>query len=152
LTIYELLRLEHQSVRDLLNSLIEQPRRAVFKELRTQFLAHSRSEEDVFYDCLSRIPNRNETAELKTEEHHLIEELLDELAALSMNSPMWKKRLRVLQNLLESHVADEETNIFAMVQPYISERESQDMVLAFEQRREVHISDIEHELSIELEL
>lgn len=101
-------------------------------ELQRQFVAHARAEEIVFYEALREIGHHSEMADTKTEEHHVIEELIESLLKLTPVDRGWGIRLSLLKNQLESHVAEEETVIFGAVMLQIDDELADEMGRRFE--------------------
>ncbi len=147
--IFEELRADHAAIRSLLDEIIESstglsPTKAsegrewpeALQELKTSLFAHNRAEEAVFYEALSQIPHRDELAEIKTEEHHMGETVLDELIAMNPEDSDWDIRLDLLKNQIESHVAEEETLVFSILKEHTSEQEALRMAQEFEKLRE----------------
>ncbi len=92
--IFETLRWDHVGIRDCLDTLIEvstgrehadigEDWAEAFFDLKTLLNAHNRAEETVFYEAVSQIPNREDLADIKTEEHHQAEETLQDLETMS---------------------------------------------------------------------
>lgn len=154
---FELLRIEHASLRDLLDQLIDKstsssaeeaavspPRDEtlerdwpeIMHDLKLALIGHNRAEEAVLYDALRRIPHRSEMADLKTEEHHLAEELLEDLEEINPADRQWAMKLGLLKNQIESHVAEEETTVFSLLLSEITDEESERMSTEFESLRD----------------
>lgn len=137
--IFETLRKDHALVRDQLDLLIglTADRSEVgaskdewieaFYDLKMALVAHNRAEESVFYDVMNRVPNRPELSDIKTEEHHLAEETLQDLEEMSPSDRDWSAMLALLKNQIESHVAEEETFVFGVMQDHITSSESERM-------------------------
>jgi iron-sulfur cluster repair protein YtfE (RIC family) len=152
--IFETLRLEHAAMRSLLDEIIEKSTSEaaisgsptgeapgedwadLLHDFKLSLIAHDRAEEAVFYDVLTRIPNRTEMYDLKIDEHHLAEELLADVEQLNPQDYEWGSRLALLQNQMESHIAEEETVVYAIVREAISDEEAERMAGEFEKLRE----------------
>jgi hemerythrin superfamily protein len=151
MNIFETLRMDHASLRGILEDLIEKSEDSetrslsnvtadqdwpeLFYELKIGLVAHHRAEEAVLYNKLRSLPYRGELADVKTEEHHLIEELLEDLEEINPADQEWSVRLALLQNQIESHFAEEETTVFSLLQPIVSDVESEKMCSEFESLR-----------------
>lgn len=142
--IFEALRLDHIRLRDGLDDLIDMTTgqeltdewAEVFFDLKQSLNAHDRAEETVFYDALTRVPNRQELADIKTEEHHQVEETLQELELIHPAGSGWIQMLFLLRNQIESHIAEEETFVFGLLQGVISDEESEQMGDEFRRLRD----------------
>lgn len=139
MNIFEVLRLDHLRLRDGLDDLIELTSRdsgntnnddtwaEAFFEFKQSLNAHDRAEEAVFYEALTRVPNRQELADIKTDEHHQVEETLQELELINPVTPGWHEVLALLKNQFDSHVAEEETFVFGLLQRVLADEESEQM-------------------------
>lgn len=149
--IFTVLRLEHAAIRSILDDLIEvssdkesaqvggnlgQDWPDLLLDLKLSLVAHNRAEENVVYDFLRQVPHRNETAELKTEEHHMAEEMLEDLEESDPADKQWGTKLALLKNQLESHIAEEETSVFSILEPYVTDEISDKMVVDFQTLRD----------------
>jgi hemerythrin-like domain-containing protein len=152
--IFETLRNDHAVLRDLLDQLIDktEPDQGTllspivdqegadwpvdFHDLKLALVAHNRAEEAVFYDLLNRIPHRTELAELKTEEHHMAEELLEDLEEINPADRTWNEKLSLFKNQIESHIAEEETMVFSLIQPLLDEEEAERLGQEFSSLRD----------------
>lgn len=149
--IFETLRLEHAAIQDMLDQVIDRSSDteslqmgadqgddwpSILHDFKLALLAHDRAEEAVVYEFLRQIPHRGETADLKTEEHHLAEELLEDLEEINPADRAWATKLGLLKNQIESHIAEEETTIFSLLQPHITDEMSDKMAVDFERLRD----------------
>ena len=93
-------------------------RMSLLGKLKPALTAHSRSEEKVVYDALLRVRTNDESHELGDEgyvEHSLVDELLETLASTSASTERWKATAKVLHELLEHHIQEEESDVFALL-------------------------------------
>lgn len=149
--IFETLRIEHAAIQDLLDDLIDattvpmEGERPVIhhadwvecvRELKQTLIAHDRAEEAVFYDLLRSAANRSELADVKTEEHHIVEELIENLERLQPRDGNWPVQLALLKSQIESHIAEEEANVFGIVQPFVDDEHSERLAVEFEKLRD----------------
>ncbi len=115
-----LLSKDHEEAKALakqMHEAVSAPRRmALLRKLKPALTAHSRAEERVVYDALLRVRAKDDSHELGDEgyvEHSLVDELLSTLASTSASTERWKATAKVLDELLEHHIAEEESDIFA---------------------------------------
>lgn len=136
MNIFDTLRQDHAGVRNLVEELIAGENwPEAFYDLKLALVAHNRAEETVFYDILNGIPNREELADIKTDEHHMAEEILQDLEEMSPQDHDWPTTLALLQSQIEAHVAEEETFVFALIGEHLSEDEADDLGERFERAR-----------------
>ncbi|WP_028239166.1 hemerythrin domain-containing protein [Stutzerimonas azotifigens] len=117
----ELLKQDHVRIKDLLGRLTESTERAV--KLRTELLekieqeltAHTRIEEEVLYPALRKEGDKEEAkmAYEAKEEHRAVDSLvLPDLKKTEVGSLEFSGRAKVLKELLEHHIEEEESDMF----------------------------------------
>jgi iron-sulfur cluster repair protein YtfE (RIC family) len=152
MTIFELLAKDHHMLKLRLENLIEATSPSLrdsrpkvtggddatsqLAQLKAAVLAHGRAEESVLYDRLRTLPHRDELADLQIEQHHQVEEHLEELERMDSDSPDWEATLSLLKNELESHLAEEESTVFPLLELAIEPDESERMARSFEIARD----------------
>ncbi|MES2962500.1 MAG: hemerythrin domain-containing protein [Bdellovibrionota bacterium] len=151
MTIFELLCDDHHTLKLKLENLIEvtspslrteRPNASndegafeLLAELKAAVLAHERAEDAVFYDRLRLLPHRDELADLLVEQHHQIDEHLDDLERMGPGAREWEQTLSLLKNELESHLAEEESAVFPILQLAIEGDESERLARRFQMAR-----------------
>jgi hemerythrin superfamily protein len=91
-------------------------RKALLDKLKPALTAHSRAEERVVYDALLRVRADDPSHVLADEgyvEHSLVDELLTTLSSSDTASDRWKANAKVLHELLEHHIEEEQSDVFA---------------------------------------
>ncbi len=119
--ITKILATDHRALKRLLEKLDattergEKIREKLFSQFKVLLVAHSKSEEAVFYDSIKDAGGHD--AKEKTleafEEHHVATVLLKELSALDKSDERWGAKLSVLRELLTHHIEEEEGRVFA---------------------------------------
>lgn len=117
----DLLKADHVRVKDILTQLSESTDRAVKK--RTDLLAklemevsiHTRLEEEILYPAFKKAGGK-EDAEMyyeAKEEHRTVDSLvLPDLKATDPSQPEFAGRVKVVKELLEHHIEEEEKEMF----------------------------------------
>lgn len=117
----DLLKADHVRVKDILTQLSESTDRAVKK--RTDLLAklemevsiHTRLEEEILYPAFKKAGGK-EDAEMyyeAKEEHRTVDSLvLPDLKATDPSKPEFAGRVKVVKELLEHHIEEEEKEMF----------------------------------------
>ena len=120
--ILDTLKKEHDDVKAMLKELVESdsaPRRkSLVKQIKAALVPHARAEEKAVYDPI--IAQKPENYKVDGNEGYLEHELADKtLLKLSRiaqaKSPEFTATAKVLKELLEHHIAEEERNIWADV-------------------------------------
>ena len=128
--ILDTLQKEHDEVQALLKELVESdsaPRRkSLVKQIKAALVPHARAEEKIVYDAV--IALKGENYKVDGEEGYLEHELADKtLLKLSKmtqaKSPEFSAAAKVLKELLEHHISEEERNIWADVRAHFDAEE-----------------------------
>ena len=115
---FQLLKKDHQKVRDLFEELAEieasdtKNRKLVFDQIKHETEIHAQLEEEIFYPALA---DESETAELIEEaykEHKEVKRTLQKLDKMDKNTEEWAELCSTLQETVELHVEEEENEIF----------------------------------------
>jgi len=117
--ILEKLREEHDQVKQLLEQMVEDDdptrRKTLFKEFRTALVKHAGAEEKAVYDRLIRAGGE-EPEMLGTEgyiEHGVADDLIARLGrARNKGDVKWSAGIKVLKEIIEHHIEEEESDIF----------------------------------------
>lgn len=112
--IFSLIQEDHQKVRELFQQLKSGSgnRDQLFSQLKEELELHTHAEEQVFYPVLQEVDVTQDMMEEAIGDHELVEELLEELATAPKDTEEWSEKLDVLQENVEEHVEEEESDIF----------------------------------------
>jgi hemerythrin superfamily protein len=117
MSLLEALKADHDEARDLLIDILEAEdaglRKTLFGRFAAALTAHSRAEENVLYARLTKHEESKDQALEGTVEHQIVDRLIADLKAQpNTRSDEWTARCGVLQELLEHHIEEEETEMF----------------------------------------
>lgn len=130
MNLFEMLHKDHEKVAEIFGRIEETKegdearREDLFQSLHRELDVHSRAEEKFFY---SRLKGDDETRELVLEsldEHRDLKKALEELAAMDKGSVEWTARIRACREMVESHVAEEEHDLFPRARRVLGEEEA----------------------------
>jgi hypothetical protein len=91
-------------------------RKTLLGKLKPALVAHSRAEEAQVYNALLKVKKSQKSHDIGNEgyvEHSLLDELLKRLASNRADSDAWKAEAKVLYELLEHHVEEEQSDMFS---------------------------------------
>ncbi|MDA0221502.1 MAG: hemerythrin domain-containing protein [Proteobacteria bacterium] len=143
-TIYEVLKKDHDSHREVLKRLDatsgDSPEREeLYATMKQEVEAHTAAEEETFYATLMARPEGQEKARHSVSEHKEAVDLLGELDDTAFSSPGWLPRFRKLKEELEHHMDEEENEIFKRARKLIAEPEARELGEAFLERKQAEL-------------
>lgn len=125
MNLFEVIHSEHQKVlgglMDLITAGTQAKRDAILPACVAHLLAHMSAEEAIFYPVLAEDADDQEPVWQALEEHRAGRCLLADLQALSTADPRFRARVKVLHDLMERHVREEEGELFPLAQEIIDE-------------------------------
>lgn len=162
MTIYEVLKRDHRHVEHLFKRIdkalskkdfSEVPE--LFDELKTELTAHSKAEQEVFYQplkVLSASPEGKDLSWEGEEEHHLIRLLLSELSRVPFHSEEWSAKMKVLNEVVDHHVEEEEEEIFKKARMVFSDEETEQIAEDMEALKAIYKTQIDETLDEDVQL
>ena len=119
MNIFEALRKDHEIQRSLLDKLVDtsgdtDKRDEIFKELKKELEIHADGEERFFYVPLIKQDQTQEKARHSIDEHHEIDEFIEQLEETDYSSSAWLKIAKQLKERVEHHLDEEEHEVFQM--------------------------------------
>jgi hemerythrin-like domain-containing protein len=113
-------------------------REALFEEMKTKLLAHAHAEQEVLYRPLqaSKSESSRSFALEGANEHQILEKQLQKLSAEGdKTSEQWAAELKVLRELVEHHVDEEESTGFSCARHDFGKDELEAMAQRFQTRK-----------------
>ena len=133
---------DHEAICDLCRQLVEAAsgpsRLALVQRLQPLLAAHARAEEDTVYAALTKAEESTSrvTGFEGGVQHQLADVALAGLAAKTeAPGEMWKAHAKVLHDLVDRHVCDEENKTFEALGELFSVEEREVLATQFERRR-----------------
>jgi hemerythrin superfamily protein len=115
----ELLKMDHQAVKDLFDQVDGaedgQQRKKIFDKIDTELNVHAHIEETVFYPEMRNLNGLQEMVQEALEEHQEVKTLLEEIEALDPESEEFSSSLEELMENVEHHVEEEENEMFPKI-------------------------------------
>ncbi|SDP99220.1 hemerythrin domain-containing protein [Ectopseudomonas guguanensis] len=128
----ELLKKDHETVKDLLGKLEETTERAVqtrkklLAKIEQELKIHTELEEQIFYPAFRQAGSKDDavmTVEAK-EEHRAVEALvLPDIKETPPSTIEFSGRVKVLKELLEHHIEEEERDMFPQARKLLSKQQ-----------------------------
>ncbi|OBQ55887.1 hemerythrin domain-containing protein [Tamlana sp. s12] len=131
-TIFEALRKDHDTQRNLLERLVAtsgdtESRDVIFKQLKHELDMHANAEERHFYKPLISSDKMQEKARHGIAEHHEIDELIEALEETDYTSSAWLKIAKDLKHKVEHHLEDEEHAFFQLAGKVFTEKQKTEL-------------------------
>ena len=117
-----MLKSDHATVKRLLRELSETTERAVkarerlVSQIEEELKTHAQLEEEIFYPAFKAVAEGTKAEEMfyeAAEEHHVVDMVLPALKAANPKSPEYGAKVKVLKELIEHHIKEEENEMFA---------------------------------------
>jgi hemerythrin superfamily protein len=133
-TIQDLIRQDHQKVSTLFaeleHSTDAQQCQEYFGQIYQDLSVHAKAEEDVVYPAVQPFYGVENTKELIKEQAEM-SQMLNEIRALSPNSPDFNARIKQLKVVVKDHVRQEENILFATIRKNFSEVQQEQLATQF---------------------
>jgi hemerythrin-like domain-containing protein len=132
---------DHKTIKRLLNEGEETTERAektrteLFERLKDFLEIHERIEEEVLYPALKAHPKSKDIALEGFEEHHVVDEILEELETTPVSDETWGAKFKVAKENLEHHIEEEEGDMFKKSRQIFSDEELEQMGKRMEEIR-----------------
>lgn len=134
---------DHGEVASLIEEIMdsEDPaeRDRLFQEMKRKLLAHSQAEQEVLYSRLQASSNQDSRAFAQegTSEHQTVEQQLRKMTSgADKTGDHWSAELKVLQDLVDHHVDEEEGTGFDCARDDFTKEELERMAQLFQRRKE----------------
>jgi hemerythrin-like domain-containing protein len=147
----QLLKTDHKLVKDLLSELEGSTVRAVKKraelllEIQKNLKAHTTIEEEIFYPAFKKAGEKEEAKMYfeALEEHRAAEDLvLPDLLNTDPASDQFSGRAKVLKELIEHHIEEEETEMFKKAKALLSKEQLTDLGAQMESRKKAILAEL----------
>lgn len=140
-----MLKSDHATVKRLLRELAETSERAVKQreslvaQIERELKTHAQVEEEVFYPAFKAAAQKTDAEELfyeAAEEHHVVDMVLPALKAANPKSHEFKAKAKVLKDLLEHHIKEEEQQMFSVARQLWDEEQLRELGDIMQARRD----------------
>lgn len=141
MTIYSVLAGEHNEIILLFQALemapegLESGRKSVFSKLRKELLSHTEAEKRTVYDRVRKITKNEALVNAALEAHAAIEQHVEEIDKLDLNSNEWIHKIHELKSQVEHHIDTEENAFFAEMERLFTNDEAESIARAFHEEK-----------------
>jgi len=137
--ILDTLKAEHDEVKELLSQLQDAEgaaeRKSLVEQIKEALIPHTKAEEKVVYDAVIALKDKDAQADGHEGylEHEWASKTLERLGKITpATSPEHKAAAKVLKELVEHHIREEENNVWSDVEENFSDEERLEMNRDFE--------------------
>lgn len=131
-----MLKSDHATIKRLLRELADTTERSVKQreslvgQIERELKAHAQAEEEVFYPAFKAAAEKTDKVDLfyeAAEEHHVVDMVLPALKVANPKSKEFTAKAKVLKDLIEHHVKEEEGQMFAAARQLFNEDELREL-------------------------
>jgi hypothetical protein len=128
-----LLKEDHEKAKTLMNELEKTTERGVktreekWTKLLKELTIHENMEEQIFYPALHENPKLKEIVLEALEEHHLVDEIVEQLKDTPFEDEHWSAKFKVTKENVEHHIEEEEGPMFTKVRQVFSKDELEEL-------------------------
>ena len=143
--IYSLIKKDHQEIVRLFRRLkaaegFSETSEQLFAQLREEIELHTHAEERVWYPALREAEGTQELVEEALDDHELVQDLLDELTASCIDDAAWNEKLEVLEEHVEDHIEEEESDIFDVALQLFSAKQAAELAQRWQIAKQEHMA------------
>lgn len=132
----EMLKTEHRAVEELFEKFEgaedAASKRRIFEQLADALAVHATIEERHFYPAVKEEPTEDIVLE-SLEEHLEIKRVIADLLSMDASDEAFEAKVKVLQEDVEHHVEEEETELFPKVKKLFDQEQLETLAAAMEQ-------------------
>ncbi|HEX7193276.1 MAG TPA: hemerythrin domain-containing protein [Thermoanaerobaculia bacterium] len=139
-----MLKSDHATVKRLLRELNAssnvRERERLCSQIERELKTHAQIEEEVFYPAFKAAAEKTENLNLvyeAAEEHHLVDIELPSLVAANPKSHEFEAKAKVLQDLVEHHIKEEEGEMFVAARQLFDDDQLRQLGDLMETRKEM---------------
>lgn len=129
--IFRKLKEEHAEVSAMMKRVAAttdpDTRRELFPEIRKEILSHAKGEEREFYPVFRQFEETSDLIEESIEDHSAIEQMLDRLRTMDVDSEDWGDLFEEMMTEVQDHVDQEENELFPLAEKLI-DRENAEQI------------------------
>jgi hemerythrin superfamily protein len=140
-----MLKSDHATVKRLLRELAETGERAtkqretLVAQIERELKTHAQLEEEVFYPAFKAVSRGSDAEDLfyeAAEEHHVVDMVLPALKAANPKSHEFSAKAKVLKDLVEHHIREEEGQMFQQARSLFDEDQLRELGDLMQARRD----------------
>lgn len=118
---FQLLKHDHDEVKGLFKQIMDEHAVSteVYSEISDELRVHMHSEEEYLYPLLENEEKVRDMVLEAYEEHAVAKELMKKLDRESLDEDHWLASIKVLNDIVEHHIEEEEKELFKKAKPIL---------------------------------
>jgi hemerythrin-like domain-containing protein len=137
----DLLEADHRTLKGVMDDIESSTDRAVrtreelFGKFHVLLAAHEVIEETIFYPALKEHPKARDIVLEGYEEHHVVDEVMDEIKDLPVDDETWHPKAKVMIENVRHHMQEEEQEMFRQARAAFNREELEQLGERMERRK-----------------
>jgi hemerythrin superfamily protein len=142
-SIYDTLKKEHKEVKEMFKQILDdkKPSMTIFSQIMNALTPHMAGEEKYFYPAIKNSDKSNEeTAFIVNEafeEHKWAKSLANEICKMNEKDEMWIPKVKVLSDMIEHHIEEEEGEVFKEAKKVIGKDQQEKILSQYKQEKKM---------------
>lgn len=126
-SVFEILKEDHKNVKGLFEQILKERERdeETFTEINRELQVHMTAEERHLYPVLENEEQTRDMILESYEEHNLGKELIEKLNSDSFDDERWLAKIKVLSDVIDHHIEEEEGLMFPKAKKLINKEDEQ---------------------------
>ncbi|GFO53461.1 hemerythrin [Geomonas sp. Red276] len=135
--ILDLLKQDHEKTRYLFDRIEKSGRKAtaslqnLYAELEEELMLHMEGEERFFYTALEKHEEARDKVLEAYEEHEVAKTMIGTFKGLAVDDERWGAKLKVLHEIVEHHLKEEESEVFKLARKALEKNEMVEIAVQF---------------------
>lgn len=141
MSIFDVLKQDHEKARYLFDKAQKAGRKdtasleKLFAQLEEELLVHMEGEERFFYSALEQNDEMRDHVLEAFEEHQVAKTMLGTFQALAVDDERWMAKMKVLFEIVEHHMQEEEREIFKMARKALGKDQQYEIAMQFQKSK-----------------
>jgi len=141
-SIYSTLKKEHKEVKEMFEQILDdkKPSMKIFNQITNALQPHMSGEEKYLYPAIKAGEPKKENALIVNEafeEHKWAKALAAEISKIDENNEMWIPKAKVLSDMIDHHIEEEEGEVFKAAKKVLSKDQEEEILRKFEQEKKM---------------
>jgi Hemerythrin HHE cation binding domain. len=142
-TIYDILKIEHDQMSNLLQQALSDGSKVSFLKVKLKIDPHMKGEEKFFYPLLEENEELRELVNHAYEEHNEAKVLTSEMENMDERNEKWTDKLSELKQSIDHHIEEEEGKVFEKAQSVLSQDQAEEIAKQYIEFKRSYMNRIE---------